>query len=47
MRILVRLKDDDYNSQPRALSYLGRLFRGRMHVSSDASDEEAGTYLLQ
>ncbi|THD25069.1 DNA-directed RNA polymerase subunit beta [Fasciola hepatica] len=47
MRILVHLKDDDYNSQTRALSYLGRLFRGRMHVSSGASDEDAGTYLLK
>ncbi|VDP90008.1 unnamed protein product [Echinostoma caproni] len=47
MRILVRLKDDDYSSQTRALSYLGRLFRGRMHVSSGSTDEEAGVYLLK
>ncbi|KAF5399581.1 DNA-directed RNA polymerase subunit beta [Paragonimus heterotremus] len=47
MRILVRLKDEDYNSQSRALKYLGRLFRGRMHISPDASDEEAGVVLVR
>ncbi|CAL8096109.1 unnamed protein product [Calicophoron daubneyi] len=47
MRILMRLKDEDYSSQSRALAYLGRLFRLRMHVLKAMSDEDAGIYLLK
>ncbi|CAH8616162.1 unnamed protein product [Dicrocoelium dendriticum] len=47
MRILVRLKEDDYSSQTRALSSLGRLFRGRMYVPVRISDEDAGLFLIR
>ncbi|VDO68238.1 unnamed protein product [Schistosoma mattheei] len=46
MRILIRLKDDEYSSQTRALCYLGGLFRRRMNVPDRLSDEEAGKFLL-
>ncbi|CAI2727229.1 unnamed protein product [Schistosoma spindalis] len=46
MRILIRLKDDEYSSQTRALCYLGGLFRKRMNVPDRLSDEEAGKFLL-
>lgn len=47
MRILIRLKDDEYSSQTRALCYLGGLFRRRMNVPDRLSDEEAGKFLLR
>ncbi|KER31008.1 hypothetical protein T265_02684 [Opisthorchis viverrini] len=47
MRILVHLKDEDYSSQTRALSYLGRLFRGRMRLPTNATDEDAGISLIR
>ncbi|KAG5450899.1 DNA-directed RNA polymerase I subunit RPA2 [Clonorchis sinensis] len=47
MRILVRLKDEDYSSQTRALSYMGRLFRGRMRLPTSATDEDAGIFLIR
>nr|CAH8843191.1 unnamed protein product [Trichobilharzia regenti] len=46
MRILMRLKDEEYSSQTRALCYLGGLFRRRMNVPDRLSDEEAGKFLL-
>ncbi|VDN14945.1 unnamed protein product [Dibothriocephalus latus] len=47
MRILLRLQEDDYNSQPRALRTLGKLFRERMRLPDTYSDYAAGEYLMK
>lgn len=47
MRILTRLQEDDYNSQSRALRYLGKLFRNRMRLPDTYTDYTAGEYLMR
>nr|VZI42136.1 unnamed protein product [Spirometra erinaceieuropaei] len=47
MRILLRLQEDDYSSQSRALRTLGKLFRGRMRLPDTYTDYAAGEYLMK
>lgn len=47
MRILMRLSEDDYNCQYRALCYLGKLFRLKMHLPDSYTDCAAGEHLMK
>ncbi|VDD80201.1 unnamed protein product [Mesocestoides corti] len=47
MRILTRLQEDDYNCQSRALCYLGKLFRLKMHLPGSYTDRAAGEHLMR
>ncbi|VUZ42261.1 unnamed protein product [Hymenolepis diminuta] len=46
IKILNRCKEEDYSSQARALSHIGRLFRLKMYLSKCLSDLEVGKHLL-
>ncbi|EUB58436.1 DNA-directed RNA polymerase I subunit RPA2 [Echinococcus granulosus] len=47
MRILMRLQKGDYNCQSRALCYLGKLFRLKMHLPTSYTDYAAGEHLMR
>ncbi|VDM31556.1 unnamed protein product [Hydatigera taeniaeformis] len=46
MRILMRLSEGNCNSQSRALCYLGKLFRLKMHLPNSYADCAAGEHLM-